>query len=317
MSETALTTTTQTQTALERTGAGLVAAWDRWLALEVSTGELAQTTADTYRRGMRKFVEWGQAQPGAATDHAVKEWLASLKAAGHSQNAVAVWFAGVRSFFQWAVSEHHVAVDPTAGIKRGRRKKANQRHKREMLTDAEMLRVLSSKLSARDRALVHLLAYTGARGIELQRADIEHLRTEGGELVLLVQGKGESEANSSIVIAHPDARDAIYNYLAERGTDKGPLFTSESNRTKGGRLSSRALRETVRGILDNAGITTRAKSTHSFRHTAITAAIRGGASLHDAQAMARHTNPNTTMVYFHNLKRMEDAAERRISYGSN
>src|SRR5262245_12808883 len=106
----------------------------------------------------------------------------------------------------------------------------------------------------------------------------------------------------------------ITAYLAERKASAGPLFTSESNRSNGGRLTSRALRRIVRDILDNAGITSRNKTTHSFRHSAVTSAIRNGASLLEAQAMARHSNPATTQVYFHNLERIENAAERRIKY---
>jgi integrase/recombinase XerD len=306
----------KTETSIAHHSSGLAAEWHLWLAREVAAGQIAATTAATYQRGLAKFTTWGAAHPERATDHAVKEWLADLRAADISQNAIAVWFAGVRSFFQWAVAEHHLTADPTQGVKRGKRAGTSKLHKRDLLTDAEMLRVLGGKLSIRDRAIVHLLAYTGARGIELQRADIEDLQTEAGELVLLVQGKGRDEKDERVVIAHPDARDAVYGYLAERGTDKGPLLVSESNRTKGGRLSSRALRMIVREILNDAGITSRRKSTHSFRHSAITAAIRGGASLHDAQAMARHANAATTQTYFHNLKRIDEAAEKRISYTS-
>jgi site-specific recombinase XerD len=57
----------------------------------------------------------------------------------------------------------------------------------------------------------------------------------------------------------------------------------------------------VRDLLDAAGIVDRRKSTHSFRHSAITAAIRHGAGLLDVQAMARHSSPNTTMRYVHNF----------------
>ena len=38
----------------------------------------------------------------------------------------------------------------------------------------------------------------------------------------------------------------------------------------------------------------------------------GGASLQQAQAMARHTDPKTTMIYFHNLDRIKAGAERFI-----
>ena len=288
--------------------------WADHLAREVRAGQISEATAATYRRGLKKFTTWGAADPERASDHAIKEWIADLRERKTSQNAISVWFAGVRAFFQWAISEHHVTADPTQGVKRGKRKGTAQAHKREMLTDDEMIRVLNSHLSTRNRAMIFLLAYTGARGVELHRANIEDLRTDGGELVLHVQGKGRNEADEKIILAHPDAKNAVYNLLSERKTDRGPLFVSEGNRTAGGRLGPRAMRRIVREVLDDAGITSRNKTTHSFRHSAITNAIRNGASLLDAQAMARHSSANTTGIYYHNLDRMTNAAEKRIDY---
>lgn len=305
--------TTMTSAIAPRSG-DLVRAWSEAMALDVAAGNLAEATAGTYRRGLRKFIEWGQADPERASDHAVKEWLGALRSAGASQNAVSVWFAGLRSFFAWAVAERHLQADPTQGVRRGRRAGTRDSHKRDLLTDDEMIRILSGDLSKRDRALVHLLAYTGARGVELHRADVEDLKTEAGELVLMVHGKGRAEKDERVVIANADAKRAVYDYLAERQAHAGPLFTSESNRTSGARLSPRALREIIRNILDAAGVTSRSKSAHSFRHSAITSAIRNGASLLEAQAMARHSDPATTQIYFHQLQRIENAAERRIKY---
>lgn len=37
-----------------------------------------------------------------------------------------------------------------------------------------------------------------------------------------------------------------------------------------------------------------------------------GATVQEAQAMARHANINTTMIYAHNLDRLGNAAEMRI-----
>lgn len=288
--------------------------WANHLNREVRAGQMSESTAATYRRGLQKFIAWGVGDPERTNDHAIKEWLASLRASGMSQNTISIWFAGVRAFFQWAVSEHYMAIDPTQGIKRGKRKGTAKTHKREMLTNEEMLRVLNSNLSKRDRAMIYLLAYTATRGIELHRANIEDLKTEGGQLVLYVQGKGATDKSEKVIIAHPDAAGAVYDYLAERKADRGPLFVSVGNRTAGGRLGPRAMRRIVRDVLDNAGITSRNKTTHSFRHSAITNAIRNGASLLDAQAMARHASATTTQIYYHHLDRIENAAERKIDY---
>ena len=62
------------------------------------------------------------------------------------------------------------------------------------------------------------------------------------------------------------------------------------------------------------GINSERLTPHSLRHTAISLAIEGGASLTQAQAMARHASPTTTMVYFHNTNRIRDAAEKCVNF---
>ncbi len=68
------------------------------------------------------------------------------------------------------------------------------------------------------------------------------------------------------------------------------------------------------GDLKRAGLDSSRLSAHSLRHTAITLALKGGATLQQAQAMARHTDPKTTLVYVHNLARVEAGAERYIRF---
>jgi integrase/recombinase XerC len=70
----------------------------------------------------------------------------------------------------------------------------------------------------------------------------------------------------------------------------------------------------VKTAFNLAGIKGRLKTVHSLRHSAITNAIVNGASVTEAQSMARHKSPSTTMVYFHDLTRFENAAERRVKY---
>ncbi len=58
----------------------------------------------------------------------------------------------------------------------------------------------------------------------------------------------------------------------------------------------------------------RTKTSHSLRHSAVTSAIRQGTTLVQAQQMARHKSPETTMRYYHELSRTENPAEDLISY---
>ena len=105
-------------------------------------------------------------------------------------------------------------------------------------------------------------------------------------------------------------------YLSARGRLKEtePLFASGSRRNTGEALTTRSISRIVKERLRAVGLDDSRLTAHSLRHTAITLSIKGGASLQQAQAMARHTDPKTTLIYFHNLARIEAGAERFISF---
>ena len=93
-----------------------------------------------------------------------------------------------------------------------------------------------------------------------------------------------------------------------------PVLSSLSDRTRGKRLSTVALRHLVKGYMTAAGIQGN-KSTHSLRHSAISKVIQRGGSVQKAQSMARHRSIDTTMIYFHEHDRLSDPAEGLIDYG--
>ena len=56
--------------------------------------------------------------------------------------------------------------------------------------------------------------------------------------------------------------------------------------------------------------TSRVRSPHSARHTAITLALDNGAALHDVQDMAGHADPRTTRRY----DRSRNSLDRHATY---
>ena len=166
---------------------------------------------------------------------------------------------------------------------------------------------------ARANAIFRLLVGTGLRECEIVRADVKDLSVKGNKNVLYVKGKGESD-KSKFVIIYPSVMQALQDYFIARGNVKPnePLFTSNSDRNNGQRLTTRTIQRIVKGLYADNGIVSDRVTTHSTRHTAITLAILNGASVQQAQAMARHKDVNTTMIYFHNLNRLEDNAEEKL-----
>lgn len=306
-----------------------VADWQSHLDLLVRSGQISGDTARTYKIGMRKFREWVEArEKQPITNRLVLEWMAEMrekktpKGRPTSPQSINTWLNGVRHFFGWAYSEGIVPANPTAEIKSAGRGGAGTIHKRKRLTDEEVIRLLDSPYlneRPRDKALIYLMLYAAVRGIEVHRADVDDLQTEGDEMVLRVHGKARDSKEDEVIIASPDARKAIYDYLAQRGTKAGPLFLTIRKFEQEGapaprRLSRRMAQHLVGQAFKAVGIKAEAKTMHSLRHSAITNAILNGASVHDAQAMARHRNPGTTMIYFTNVDRRQNAAEKRIDY---
>jgi len=293
----------------------LVDDWQENLNLRVEAQEIKSDTAITYTRGVMKFIDWIGKVPAAPDT--IRQWKADLLKKGNKTASVNSWLAGLRSFFGWLAEQGEIPFDPTQAIKGAKRRGANQSHERELLTDREVLRLLAQPKretfeGARDYAILCVMVYTAARGIELHRADLEDLRTMDSALVLKVQGKGRDEKGETLVL-HWEAENAVRDWLALRGQEAGALFISSSNKSKGKRLSRRAIREIVKGYMDAAGLHGN-KTTHSLRHTAITNAIRHGVPIQKVKGMSRHASLDTLMIYYHEVDRLTDPAERHISY---
>jgi integrase/recombinase XerD len=195
-------------------------------------------------------------------------------------------------------------------------------HKRRPLTDAEVRRLLGTmrqgEIGLRDRALLYLMAYTGIREVEARRARICDLtETEQGWRELAVWGKGRQGPDESVYLVDGRAVDVMRAWLAAhpRGDEEGaPLFCGLGFRNTGGPLAARTVRYLLRQHLDMAEISDPRKTGHSLRHTAVTKALRNGATPLETMSMTRHKSLETLQIYAHDLERSQHPAEERIGY---
>lgn len=280
--------------------------------------DVSERSRATYARSLKQFILWLyetdrntlELQREDILDY--KEYLAESKSA----YTVTLYLTSVRRLYQWLESQR-VYPDITRGIKgakkpRGFRKDTlSQDQLREALNAMELV----SLDSMRDYAIFNLMARTGLRAIEVSRALVEDIRMESGQEVLWVQGKGR-DAKDDFVILTPEALEPIKNYLRARGAVKKeePLFCSHSYRNMGDSLTTRSISRIIKQALQRVGLEDSRLTAHSLRHTAISLSISGGASLQQAQAMARHTDSRTTLIYFHNLERISSGAEKFIQF---
>jgi site-specific recombinase XerD len=295
-----------------------------WLEYERGEGASASTLT-AYQRGLERFIDWvranGEVVGGDITPQTIRAYKTDLLEQ-YSPQTVNLQLSAVRSFFRFLVNTDRLTHNPASEVKGAKRPKSRQ-HKRDALTNGEVVGVLKTcepgtLEGVRDRAILALMAYCGLREIEIHRANVGNLKTQGERLVLEVHGKGRLEADELVVI--PVSQElAIRSWLAHRLTFKNhgsddPLFVSLSNRSRGQRLALRSIRGLVKTRYQAAGVVGEQKTSHSLRHSAITNAIRNGASPMQVQAMARHASFDTTLGYYHEVSRLDDPAEDRVRY---
>lgn len=282
--------------------------------------DVKPSSVATYRRQLRRFFAW--LEDTGRIDHLnalTREDILSyrsflqeeLRLSSYTVNG---YITVVRKFFAWL--EANGVYRNIAGAVKGLKKARGFR--KDCLTREQIRRALASidrttLKGKRDYAIFNLLVRTGLRTVEVARANIGDLRQEAGQAVLWVQGKGR-DAKDDFVVLTDEALQPIYEYLSARKewNDDAPLFASISNRSKNERMTTRSISRLVKEILRGIGLDSKRLTAHSLRHTSVTLAIEGGASLQQAQAMARHSDPKTTMIYFHNLNRISDGAEKFI-----
>ncbi len=165
----------------------------------------------------------------------------------------------------------------------------------------------------RDYAIINLLVRTGLRVREVSLIDNQDMYKQADATVLRVQSKGHNAKDEIVVLTHNAMKPILAYQAIDPALDPAePMFTSLSNNSVGQRIDSRSISRMIRAYFREAGILSRRITPHSLRHTAITFALKGGATLQEAQAMARHQSINTTMIYAHNLDRLGNAAEFKI-----
>lgn len=274
----------------------------------------AEATRRTYARALRQYASY-IGELGIGPLEATRETVVGFKRslAGKAPSTVNAYLTAVRSLYAWLEAER-VYPNVAATVKGERRGRSSAK---DALTVGQAKRLLADEgeglAGLRDRALIALLLRRGLRTIEAARANVGDVRQVAGQAVLFVQGKGYADKGDFVVLGD-DVLGLISDYLAERGVKDpdAPLFASIGNRNQGGRMTTRSISRIVKEAMKRNGISSPTLTAHSLRHTAVTFALMGGASVQEAQAMARHASINTTMIYAHNLDRMRAGAERGV-----
>lgn len=174
----------------------------------------------------------------------------------------------------------------------------------------EVVALLESLRTWRDRAMAGLMVFCGLRSAEVLALEVAHV--DIGGRWLSVSGKGGKERRVPLDV---DVAGVIQTYLlAERPeTGAARLFVVAKGPTRGEPLTPAGLRTVFRYHRGLSGVS--AGRPHALRHTFGTALAEAGVDLSVMQALLGHTHPDTTARYIHlaptHVKAEFDAARAR------
>lgn len=299
----------------EAAGLATVAAVADMVEAYLADADVCEKSRATYRRALRNFTAWLAAE-GVPIEQTTRANVLAYKRHledGYSAATVSAYLCAVRGLYGW-LEANKLYPNVAAGIK-GAKRSGNST--RDALTIEQARAIVAdtpeTQREKRDYAMVNLMLRRGLRTIEIVRANVGDLRQMGGEAVLYVWGKGHDAADDYVILGDTVLRP-INDYLATRSDleDGAPLFAAIGNRNAGGRMTTRSVSRIVQDAYRAHGIVSPRITAHSLRHSAVTFALKGGATVQEAQGMARHGNVATTMIYAHNLERMAARAEHGV-----
>lgn len=277
---------------------------DEYVRWRRSQGQITQASGRTISAALRSFCASFGKRPVAQLGRAhVEAWLASMVADGIRPSTRRNYLSRLRMFCRWLVQRKRIARDPTTDIA----KIPQPRTVPVVFTADEVADILDVCPDARARLIVLLLVQSGLRCVEVSRLEMgdvyrDHIR---------VIGKGMHERNVPIVA---EVREALDEYLAERGGRAGPLI--QQIRKPGLGIIPGTIGHMVRRWTYAAGVKTGpwdGKSAHTGRRTCATDMLELGAGIDVTAEALGHADLSSMHHYARaSTKRIAKAMAGRI-----
>ena len=282
--------------------------WQAVVAAYLDAACDSRNTRRAYARHLRDaFTALAVATVDALTGADLAAYRARVTASDLSPASQGQALAALRSFLSWAgtLGAHRLSTEVVR--KALRTPKAAVLRPYRTLGEADLRLLLDAASTSRDRAIVAVFLGAGLRASEVVGLDCSDLHddADGGLVLHIRQAKGRKDRH---VPVQPEVRRALLDYLAATGRrlgDLGPLFRAydrASGKRDRKRLTTRALGYLVARLAARTGLTAKALSPHSLRHTYALRALRAGANVIAVQKLLGHASVRTTQRYLDHLE---------------
>jgi len=261
---------------------------------------LSPNTLAAYQTDLRGISQWLAAQRGhrllTAERGDLLEYLAERARSGLHPRSSARLLSCLRQFYQQALRQGFINLDPSQGIEAPRL----GRPLPKTLTETEVELLLqapdvSTPEGLRDRTMLEVLYATGLRVTELIGLRPEHLSLTQGLVRIL--GKGGKER---LVPLGEEALSWLDRFLRTGRPDilDGQPCPHIFPTRRGALMTRQAFWYLIKRHALKAGIA-KELSPHTLRHAFATHLLNHGADLRVVQMLLGHSDLSTTQIYTH------------------
>jgi integrase/recombinase XerD len=276
-------------------------------------------TRRAYARIVKAFLAWCDERgkdlrlvtPGDAG-----EYFAQLEGSIPTKNQA---LAALRHYFDVLVTRHAVPLNAFASV-RGIKHRVIEGKTAEIETvqARKLFRTLDAGnvVGLRDRAVLAMLAFTGARVGAVAKLRLADLRRHGERWSIRFNEKGGKVRD--IPVRH-DLQACLQEYMTAAGIDgdakTAPLFRAAAGRKKeltADAYAAHSMRQMLKRRLKDADLSNEF-SPHSFRVAVVTDLLKQDVPLEDVQYLAGHADPKTTLIYDRRRRSVTRNTVERIS----
>lgn len=270
-----------------------------WLQLERS---LSDHSVDAYLADLDKLTTFLEQKndsitPAQVTLQLLQKFVAWINELGMTATSQARIISGIRSFYDYCVTENIVETDPTLLLEAPK----TRRKLPDVLSVEEIDSIIaaidhSTPEGTRNKAIFETMYSCGLRVSEVVTLRISHIYPEPG--FVRVTGKGDKER------LIPIGKNTLkyINIYTTTVRSHMPIVKGEEDilflNRRGTRLSRVMIFMALKELAKKAGIQKNI-SPHTLRHSFATHLVEGGADLRAVQEMLGHESITTTEIYTH------------------
>jgi len=168
----------------------------------------------------------------------------------------------------------------------------------DILSVAQITRLLSSIQNSKHKAIIALLYGTGLRLSELRYLQVSHIhRAEMS--IKVVAGKGNKDRFT--LLPH-----AVLPLLEQHWRATRPKKYLFEGQQPGVPMNDRSIQHAIRKCMQEAGLEQYKFSAHSLRHSFATHLLDNGSDIHTIKELLGHSKIETTMIYLHLTKQKRE-----------